>query len=462
MSTDILHHQAPVQDPPSPPTVPILGSALRLDQSKNILFNFLDFWQEYGDLCHVKLGPVHTYIVAAPEHVHHIFVGNPDNYIKGRSYDGFRHLVGNGLVTSDGEHWRRQRRLVQPSFTPRSIQKFTGIMVDSIQRMLARWAPAAESGRVLTMDDEMARLTMSIISRTIFGVDLGEESQEVSHAFHRAFAFVTARTMSAFNPPLPLPLPAHRRFRADRRTIDRFVQAQIGKGRQRGGDDNILAILLQATDEETGRRMSEEQVRDEVVTLFLAGFETTARTLTWCWYLLAQHPAAMAAVQAEAAAVLGRRAPGMADLADLPYTRMVIDETMRLYPPAGMLARQIVADDVIDGYRVRGGGVVMLIPYLTHRYPGVWTEPERFDPERFRPDVEGGGDPAPRPKSAYIPFSGGARICLGNHFALAEMVFTVAMTAARYRLHRTDGAPIGHGFHGSIAPTAPLTMTVEA
>lgn len=444
------------QAPPGPKGLPLVGSIFRINPKRNILFNFIDLWREFGDLCHVKLGPLHLYLVVKPEHVHHVLVRNPDNYIKGNGYNGFRLLVGQGLVTSDGDLWRQQRRLMQPSFTPRATAQFVDVMVDAIARTADRWQDAALTGQPLHMDDEMARLTMSVISQTIFGVDLGAESGVVSQAFHEAFAFVTARTMSAFALPLAWPLPSHRRFRHNRRIIDDFVQSQIAKGRQRNTQDSLLTILLQATDETTGQRMSDEQVRDEVVTLFLAGFETTARSLTWGWYLLDQHPEVVQRLEAEVDTALGKRSPTLTDLAALPYTRMVVDEILRLYPPAGMLARQVVAEDVIDGYRIQANGIMMLIPFMTHRYPGVWENPEAFSPERFAPEQAG-----QRPKSAYIPFSGGARICLGNHFALAEMVFTYAMLIARYRLQRTTQEPIGYGFHGSICPTAPLWMTAQ-
>jgi cytochrome P450 len=445
-----------LQEPPGPEGLPLVGSIFRINPKRNILFNFIDLWRDFGDLCHVKLGPLHLYLVVKPEHVHHVLVRNPDNYIKGNGYNGFRLLVGQGLVTSDGDLWRQQRRIMQPSFTPRATAQFVDVMVNAIDRTVDRWQDVALTGQPLHIDDEMARLTMSVISQTIFGVDLGAESGVVSQAFHEAFAFVTARTMSAFALPLAWPLPSHRRFRRNRQIIDDFVQSQIAKGRQRDAQDNLLAILLQATDEATGQRMSDEQVRDEVVTLFLAGFETTARSLTWGWYLLDQHPEIVQRLEAEVDGALGKRSPTLADLPALPYTRMVVDEILRLYPPAGMLARQVVAEDVIDGYRIPGNSIVMLIPFMTHRYPGVWENPEAFIPERFAPEAAG-----QRPKSAYIPFSGGARICLGNHFALAEMVFSYAMLIARYRLHRTSQEPIGYGFHGSICPTSPLLMTAQ-
>lgn len=451
--------------PPGPRPLPVIGNVLRFGNDKNILFHFIDLWHEYGDVAHVKLGSLHVYVVAEPENVHHVLVKNPNNYIKGTGYTGFRLLVGQGLVTSDGDLWWRQRRLMQPSFTPKSIVNYFDMMVETTARMLDRWEspnpssalPASavddeQGGRRLVMDDEMTRLTMSIISKAIFGVDLGEESAEVSEAFHEAFAFVTARTMSAFALPMSVPLPKHRQFARSLQIIDDFVGRQIAKGRQQESD-TLLSILLRARDEDTGAAMSEKQLRDEVVTLFLAGFETTARSLTWGWYLLSRHPHVMDQLSAEVDTVLGGRRPTLDDLFRLNYTRRVVDETLRLYPPTALLGRQIVADDVIGGYRVPAGGIVMLAPYLTHRLPSVWPDPERFDPDRFLPEAV-----AARPKSAYVPFISGPRVCLGNNFALMEMTLAFAMAAQRYRLMATTDTEIGVAFRGSTCPLQPLSL----
>lgn len=452
--TTQLNRPTTVYDAPGPKPLPILGNVLRFGNEKNILFHFIDLWREYGDVSHVKLGSQHIYVVVEPEHVHHVLVKNPNNYIKGKGYTGFRLLVGQGLVTSDGDLWRNQRRLMQPSFTPRSIVQFFDMMVETTARMLERWHDSIRRrASALHMDAEMMQLTMSIISRAIFGVDLGVEAAEVGEAFHDAFAFVTARTMSAFALPLSIPLPAHRRFQRSLQIIDDFVERQIANGRSQPGGDTLLSILLQARDEETGQGMSERQLRDEVVTLFLAGFETTARSLTWGWYLLSRHPQVQDRLIAEVDAVLGGRRPTVEDLYHLPYTRKVVDETLRLYPPTALLGRQIVVDDVIGNIHVHAGGIIMLVPYLTHRLPTLWPDPERFDPERFRPEAA-----ALRPKSAYIPFISGPRICLGNNFALMEMTLAFAMAAQRYRLQSTTAVEIGVAFRGSACPTAPLHL----
>lgn len=468
MATNLL--TPAFREPPRPPdSLPLIGDIRRFGPEKNMLFHFIDAWEQFGDLCQLRLGPYRVHVIAKPDYVHHVMVKNAANYIKGNGYTGFRLLVGNGLVTSDGELWRRQRGLMQPSFTPRSVAHFAGMMTESMDQMLDRWHTVAQSRGELCMDEEMARLTMSIISKTIFGVDLAAEdgasgSSQVSEAFHRAFAFVTARTMSAMPLPLPLPLPAHRQFKRDRAIIDAFVRSQIEKGRQAGevapDQETIISILLRARDAESGAGMSETQIRDEAVTLFLAGFETTARTLTWGWYLLDRHRAALARMTDEAGAVLTLGLSPLAVAEQLVYTRAVVDEALRLFPPTALLARQVVEDDVIDGYRIPGGSIVMLLPFITHRYPGVWDAAEAFRPERWLPDPVT-GTVAERPKSAYVPFANGPRICLGNHFALLEMTLTFAKVAQRFHLWRQAQDPIGYEFHGSTAPTAPLIMQIQ-
>ena len=441
---------------PGPQGLPVVGNMFRFSADKNILFHFIDLWNEFGDVVHVKIGSLKIFVVANPEHVHHVLVRHATNYIKGNGYGGFRLLVGQGLVTSDGELWRRQRRLMQPTFTPRAIVGFFDMMVATTAQILDRWHEPLRSGRPLCMDDAMAQLTMSVISKAIFGVDLGSGTSGVSEAFQAAFAFVTERTLSGFPLPLRIPLPSHRRFIQNLDLIDSFVEKQIRASRDQPNQASLLATLLRARDPETGQPMSASQVRDEVVTLFLAGFETTARSLTWAWYLLARHPQVMAKLTQEVDQVLAGRLPTLEDLYRLTYTRMVVDEVLRLYPPTALLGRQTVADDMIGGYHISAGSIVMLMPFMTHRHPAVWSHPERFDPERFQP-----GMADLRPKSSYIPFISGPRVCLGNNFALMEMTLALAMSATRYQLVETNVDEIGFAFRGSTCPTAALHLQLR-
>jgi cytochrome P450 len=437
--------------PPGPRGLPIIGSALQLGGG-DVLGKQLALRQTYGDIVYLKLGPLPAYMLFNADDVHQVLVKNQKNYVKGSGYDGLRLMLGQGLVTSDGETWLQDRRLMGPFFTPTAVARYTQMMVAVIEAMLARWQGAAARGEPLEMDEEMMRLTMSVIGRAMFSIDLAEEMAEVGLALREAFAFIPSRASAGGMLPMSLPLPAHRRFQRNMRVIDDFIAARIAAGRAQAGDD-LLSVLLKAQDGETGYRLSERQLRDEVATLFFAGFETTARSLTWGWYLLGRHPQAAECLAEEARRELGAgQAP---DPAKLRYSRMVVDETLRLYPPTAMLARQNVAEDTIGGYTIPAGSMIVLAPYAVHRSPDLWPDPEAFLPERF------GEAAAARPKPAYIPFASGPRVCIGNSFALLEMVLTFGMAATRFRLTPLDPGEIGAQFSGSIRPARPLWVKVE-
>ncbi len=441
--------------PPGPSGLPVVGNLLQA-RSSSSMQRQMELWRTYGDIVHLKVGPMHIYTLYSPEYVNHVLVKNQKNYIKGIGYDGFRLLVGQGLVTSDGDLWRHQRRLMQPSFTPAAITQFSTMMVDLTHRMLVRWDAFAEQGTPLVMDAEMLRLTMSIIGQAMFGIDLGEELTEVGHALESVFGFIPGRTANPLAPPLSLPLPAHRQFRSDMQIIEAFIAERIADGHRNPDQNTLLALLLQARDEETGQPMSDKQLRDEVVTLFFAGFETTARSLTWGWYLLAKHPEVQERLADEAQQVLGGRHPQVSDLFALTYTRQVIDEVLRIYPPTALLARQNINADEIGGYPIPPKSMIVLAPYCVHRYPGIWSDPERFDPDRFSAEAA-----AERPKAAYIPFAAGPRVCLGNNFALQEMAYAFAMAAARFRVEIVGEREIPFEVVGTIRPLKPLRVRLH-
>jgi len=431
--------------------LPIIGNALQMG-GRDMLQTHLALRQTYGDIVYMKLGPLHSYVLFNPDHVHQVLVKNQKNYVKGMGYDGLRLMLGQGLVTSDGETWLQDRRLMSPFFTPGAITRYTAMMAEVIQAMLERWQAASDASKPVQVDEEMMRLTMSIIGRAMFSIDLGEEMEEVGRALREAFAFIPGRLSAGGILPISFPLPSHRRFQHNMQVIDAFIAARIAAGRKQGGD-NILSILLKAQDSETGYQLPEQQLRDEVATLFFAGFETTARSLTWGWYLLGQHPQVAARLADEACRALNNLAA--VDVPKLKYSRKVVDETLRIYPPTALLARQNIEEDTIGGYTIPAGSMVVLVPYVVHRYPGIWENPEAFDPERF------GEQAAGRPKPAYIPFASGPCVCLGNSFALLEMVLTFSMTAARFRLTPTDPSQIGAQFAGTIRPNRALWMKVE-
>lgn len=450
--------EAPVAQAPGPRGLPVLGNVLQF-AGNVVLQRYFDLYKEYGDVVRLKLGPMDAYVLYRPDDVHHVLVKNQRNYLKGFPYAGLRLLLGNGLLTSDGEQWRRSRRLLQPPFTPASIMQFHRLMVDVVENLLERWQKVADSGAPMVVDDEMQRLTMQVIGRAMFNIDLENEIKGVSKALHEAFAFIPSRNNALI--PLAVPMPSHLHFKNNLDVIDDFIAERIAAARKQPDEQTLLNILLSARDEETGEMLNDEELRDEAVTLFFAGFETTARSLTWAWYLLTRHPEALTRMEAEASAVLGTgagsRSPSAEDLRKLVYTHQVVDETLRLYPPTSLLARQAAADDVIGGYPVKGGSMIVLVPHIVHRHPDVWTDAERFDPDRFLPEAE-----AARPKSAYIPFASGPRVCLGNNFAMLEMLLALSMGAARYHVVAESDEEIGFEFGGTIRPTRPLRVRLHA
>jgi len=441
--------------PPGPDTS-LLKMAFHPKEENDHLIAMINTWKQYGDIAFRKIGPIRNYMLFDPEYVYHVLVTNHRNYVKGPAYDGFRLLVGQGLVTSDGDLWKNQRRLMSPHFTPTTVLDFSEMMAETIEDVLYRWQKAAQEGRLLNMDAEMMRLTMRVIGRALFSLDLGQELAEVGNFIQEAFAFVPERSL---NPLLPswLPLPSHRRFARNLKIINQFVYDQIAEGRHHLERQNFLSVLLKARDPETGQGMSDQQLRDEFITLFFAGFETTARTLTWSWYLLHKHPEIMQKVRAEADRVLGdKRLASGDDLECLTYTRMVVDETLRLYPPTAILPRQNLEADEIGGYAIPPMSFISVSPYIVHRYPEYWPDPERFDPDRFTPE-----NVAARPKWAYIPFAAGPRVCIGNSFSLMEMVYTLAMAAQRFNLKQVPDEEIPARFVGTTRPTKPLHMQVS-
>ncbi len=441
----------PGQFPPGP-SGSLIGSMVGR-KNRDRLGGLMRTWQTYGDIVFTKFGPLHNYMLFSPEYVHHVMVTNQKNYIKGIGYNGFRLLAGQGLVTSDGEQWKEHRRMMSPYFTPAAVrERYSGLMVETIEHMLERWEFSAHRGEALSMDAEMMRLTMSIIGRTLFSLDLGAELTEVGRAIQEAFAFIPVR---ALNPliPISVPLPEHRRFNRNLKIVDEFIAEQIAIGRLHPERENLMGVFLKAQDEESGHRMTDQMLRDEAVTLFFAGFETTARSLTWGWYRLVKHPEVLARLTAEADEVLDGKQPTPAEMDKLTFTRMVVDETLRMYPPTALLARQNVDADEIGGYVIPPRSMVTLVPYVVHRTPAYWPDAERFDPERFTPEASAG-----RPKYAYIPFASGPRICLGNNFALMEMVYTFAMAAKHFQLQRTSSEEITATFVGTTRPSAGLVM----
>jgi cytochrome P450 len=393
---------------------------------------------EYGDVVGFRLGPLRSYLLAHPDHLKHVLQENHHNYVKGEVIGRAKVLIGEGLFSSEGAFWRRQRRLMQPLFSRAALSNLVEPMAEVTAARLDSMAVHERSGDVFDLTDEMTALTLTIVGRTLFGLDLEGDARTVGTHLMRALAYINRRVTTPYAVPFAVPTPASVRFRYSRRELDSVVHRMISS-RRRSGDrgDDLLSVMLDARDPETGDVMSDRQLRDETITFVLAGHETTAVALTWTWYLLAQHPEIEKAVREEVDRVLAGRHPTADNLPQLELTRRCVQEAMRLYPPLWGSARQALAPDRIGGFDIPTGAYVSLVPWMTHLDERFWPDPKRYDPDRFLPDAV-----AARPRFAYVPFSGGPRQCIGNEFALMEAAVAVSMMVQRYRVDLATDKPI--------------------
>ena len=393
-----------------------------------------------GDLYHVKLGPRRFIIVSKPEYVQRVLQSNYRNYRKSGGYETLKLFLGQGLLTSEGEHWRRQRRLAQPAFHREKLQRLCEVMTDEARRVGESWATVCDAGGTVDVVQEMLSATMNIVAKAMFGADVSDDIEAVSSNLELLGHFGVRRIRSAFKPPIWLPTPMQRRFKRAAASINDVLFRIISERRARDESDwphDLLSMLMRAADEETGERMSDAQLRDEIVTIFTAGHETTALSMAWTWDLLGRHPDVAEKLKAEVESVLGDRDPGFEDVMNLPYTRMVIDEALRLYPPGWLMGRAPISADQIGPYELRPGTDVLIFTYGVHRHPELWESPNDFRPQRWETDRV-----KTLPDYAYFPFGGGPRICIGNNFALTEMTILLAHLARRFRLSpMTDKEP---------------------
>ncbi|WP_330343249.1 cytochrome P450 [Streptomyces sp. NBC_00557] len=401
--------------------------------------------RRHGDL--FRFSPLGVPMVLAnhPDHIQHILVDGEERYDKDATiFKVVRPVLRNGLISiADKEQWSRQRRMMAPHFTPRTVAGFAENMTSETVRMLERWERRPRSaGDVLDVTDEIGQLALRIVNRSLFSADVSRAAQ----AFERAFAAANNVLGSFFRfpfPPLSWPTTRRRRLRRAIDDMDHFVSGVIrerlsgeGAGQTNPQRPDLLTLLLHSVDDD-GTAMDLEQLHHEVLNLCIGAFETTTNTLSWAFYLLARHPQAEQRLHAEVDQVLAGRVPRFEDLPQLTYTRRVIDETLRIYSPAYQTMRHAREEDVIAGYRIPSGSNVLLNSYLLHRHPEFWPDPDRFDPENFAPERV-----AARPKHAYIPFGSGRRVCIGKHFALTELTLALATVARGHRLLLPDGAPV--------------------
>ena len=410
--------------------------------------------QEYGDLAYMRLGPhQHAFLVSHPDSIRDILITYQDNFTKGRMLEGAKVLLGDGLLVSEGEFHTRQRRLVQPVFHRDRLMRYGTEMVACSARARDGWSPGVE----LDMHSEMTRLTLEIIGRTLFSADVSSDADEIGLVMTQIFGLFDTLLQPFSDSVQKLPIPPARLFVKARNKLDQIVYGLIAQRRASGKDaGDLLSMLLLAKDEDDKGQMTDKQVRDEALTLLIAGYETTANALTWTWYLLSQNPEVEARMHAEIDGVLGGKSPTFEDVARLPYTTGVFAESLRLYPPAWALERCAKRDYSIGDYAIPAKSLLLMSPWVVHRDPRWWPEPERFNPDRWRSE-----DAEKRPKFAYFPFGGGARVCIGERFAWVEGVLVLATLSQRWKMHLMPSHPVATRAVITLRPKYGMKMRLE-
>ena len=435
--------------PPHPRGFPLLGSSL------HFLFDpieaFIKGWHQCGDVVRFRLvGPMEFYLCAHPDHVKHVLVDNHLNYRKDPNHSAqLRALAGDGLTMSEGDLWLRQRRMMQPAFHSKRFESYIDGITEATASMLDRWQARYEGVQAFDVLNEVLRVSFDIVARTMFSANLNDEADAVV----RDSATVLEHAYNGMRTPVPvptwLPLPSNRRFKSARRTLDELAARLVAERRHMAGDgDDLLSLMLE-------RGGDERLAHDEIITTILAGHDTTGLALNWTLCLLSTHPEVARRLHAEVVRVLGSRRPTLADLPSLEYAEMVLKESLRLFPPAWVMSRKAVKDDEVGGYLIPRGATVFVSPYLTHRHPDFWPNPEGFDPERFRRGA------TPHAPFAYFPFGGGPRLCIGNNFALMAAQIVLVMVAQRYRLELITGETVAPRPKLTLHPRRRLFMTLR-
>ena len=432
-----MHRTAPLPTPPGP------AEPLDISFNEDALSMLCRSFAQYGDAFSV-FSPVtngNIYVFSNPDHVRHVLVDNHHNYTKGIGIERVGILLGNGIMVSEGELWRRQRKMIQPAFHRDVIADMLPHIRTANLQLIDQWTASADKNQEINLTQDMSDVTLSIVLRAIFSDDL-----ETIISLHGSnpFAMLTGETERNLT------------FAYKFRSLGKLIMNCVEQRRSRTHEyADLLAMLLAARDRKSGEPMSDKQLLDEIMTLIIAGHETTASALNWMWYLLSQNPDAERNLHAEIDALDG--SPATADdILHLKFTRQIIEETLRLYPPGWLLTRRAINADTIGGYAIAPGTDVFISPYLVHRHPKFWDRPEQFDPQRFAP-----GSTARRNRFAYLPFALGPRACIGEHFAMLEMVLHTALLARRFRLRYLPTHPIELECQINLRAKRPLFMQVE-
>ena len=445
------HHQYP----PGPPSRWPGGHASNL--INNPLPLFRQCAEEYGDIASLRLFNRRIYVLSNPDYIKHVLVTDQKNYEKGRALEATRQVIGEGLLTSEGDFHHRQRLIMQPAFHRRQVAGYADIMSRLTQTHLNGW----QNGQSFDLHQQMMQLTMKIATETLFGADISAGYKKLTAALNdlmNDFTFLDATPVGQ----LLSRIPTRRNFQRKRwlDTLDSAIYEFIRAGQEKDEEQyNLLSMLLAAHQAEDQPSLSLAQIRDEVMTLFIAGHETTANAIIWTFYLLTQHPDVEAQLQAEVDTVLGGRLPTAEDSRQLKYTRMVLSEAMRLYPPAWAIGRRAIADDEIGGYKIPADSGVVFSQWVMHRHPLYWREPLCFQPERFDSDLD---SQPKRPRYAYFPFGGGARACIGEAFAWMEGILLIAMLAQQFRFEVAANAQVEPQPGITLRPKYGLPVVVKS
>jgi len=448
----------PGKYPPGPRGHPLWGISRQLQ--RDLLGTMTSLTHEFGDAVRFRFLPGHyAYLFTHPDHVHHILHQYANIYSKDvPAFKMLRKFEGNGLVTSEGDLWRHQRKLMQPAFHRQHIAKLAGVMTDATTRLANRWSQRLDN-QPLDIHREMTRLTLEIAGLTLFGIDISADGDCVGQGVEALSNFVSKASVNPryfwmINWPLRRNVRIQAQMKASHEVVDRIIRQRRKNPVPEAND--LLALLMEARDEEIGETMPDEQIRAEVHTLLNAGHDTSANALTWLFYLLSIHPEIMAKVEKEQNLVLAGQRPTLEALFRLSYSKMVIEETLRLYPPVYGTVRKAEQRDVVKGFRVEPNSIIAIYPYLTHRHPDFWPEPESFFPERFAENSS-----INRHKYAYIPFGAGPRQCIAANFAMMEMQLVLATLLSRFTFKPVPGHSVKLEPLVTLRPKGGLPLLVQ-
>ena len=441
-----------VSYPPSPKRRPIIGHLI--DFRRDPLNFLMESARTHGDIVYFKFGPQDIFLINHPDYIKDVLVTHNRNFVKSRGLEMAKKFLGEGLLTSEGEFHRRQRRLAQPAFHHKRINAYSEVMADYAARARERW----RADETLDISQEMMRLTLAVVGKTLFDADVESEAKEIGKALTDIMQLFDRITTPFAGLLEKLPLPSNFRFAKAKQRLDATIYRIINEHRASGEDrGDLLSMLLLAQDEEgDGGSMSDLQLRDEAMTIFLAGHETTANALTWTWYLLSQHPEVEAKLHTEIDSALGGSLPAAEDVAKLRYAEMVFAEAMRLYPPAWTVGRRALEDYPVGKYVVPAGSIILMSPYVMHHDARYYRDPFKFDPERWAAEAR-----ATRPKFSYFPFGGGPRVCIGEQFAWMEGVLLIATIAQHWKMRLAEGQRVELKPMITLRPRYGMRMRLE-